>query len=93
MIPATQNAHTTLQKHCGCPPAAHNAALADAPAAARRTRPALPILPLTAKIRDLAQNAVWVIWRVGALVGKVWGDTNETRQVPGGVHGTPRRGI
>ena len=36
MIPATKNAYSTLQKHCGCPPAAHNAALADAPAAARR---------------------------------------------------------
>ena len=36
MIPATQNAHSTLQKHCGCPPAAHNAALADAPAGPHR---------------------------------------------------------
>ena len=60
MIPATQNAPTTLQKHCGRPPAAHNAARAGAPAAARRTRPALSIFHLTAKIRDLAENAVFV---------------------------------
>ena len=52
MIPGAHNAPATPQKHRGCPPAAPNAA--------RRTRPALPILPFTTKIRVLAQNAVCV---------------------------------
>ena len=45
------------------------------------------------------KSAIWrkirceSIGGAGALVGKAWEHADETRQVPGGVHGTPRRGI
>ena len=56
MIPATQNAYSTLQKHYGCLPQPTTPPWTMPP----RPRGALPILLLRAKIRDLAQNTVFV---------------------------------
>ena len=93
MIPATQNAHTTLQTHCAALP---QPTTPPRPVPPRpRGAPALrsPFCPSRRKSAIWSKMQCLSTGGAGALAGKVWWAADETRQVPGGVHGTPRRGV